>query len=160
MLPITRGPLAPRLTPRWNNSSLPTNSYLINRAFPVLASRCFLASEWLRGGEMQDMTEERRIATRHALVLAAEIIELPRGAKLQGRTSDVSRTGCYVDTLNPISLKAQVRMRLTHRNEVFEVAGLVVYVSPGLGMGVRFENVPPEQQAVLDKWLNTPEHEF
>jgi hypothetical protein len=109
---------------------------------------------------MQDMTEERRIATRHALVLAAEIIELPRGAKLQGRTSDVSRTGCYVDTLNPISLKSQVRLRLTHRNEVFEVTGLVVYVSPGLGMGIRFENVPSEQQARLDKWLSTPEHEF
>jgi hypothetical protein len=109
---------------------------------------------------MPDATVDRRIATRHALVLAAEIIELPRGAKLQGRTSDISRTGCYVDTLNPIPQKSQVRLRLTYQGEVFEVQGLVVYVSPGLGMGVTFENVSPEQQARLNKWLSTPAHEF
>ena len=51
---------------------------------------------------MPEVTVERRSAPRHAMVLAAEVIELPRGAKLFVRTADISRTGCYIDTLNPI----------------------------------------------------------
>lgn len=106
------------------------------------------------------MTDERRIAPRTALVLAAEVIELPRGAKFVARTSDVSRTGCYVDTLNPLLQNSQVRLRLTHYHEVFEALGRVIYVSPGLGMGITFETVSPEQQARLDHWLTSTDREF
>ena len=49
---------------------------------------------------MPDVTVERGGATRYPL--AAEAIELPRGAKLGTRTSDISSTGCHIDTLNPI----------------------------------------------------------
>ena len=103
---------------------------------------------------------ERRKASRFPLVLAVEVVELPRGAKFLARTSDVSRTGCYVDTLNPIPQTAQVRLRLTHHNEVFEALGHVIYVSPGLGMGITFDTVTPEQRARLEQWLHAPEREF
>jgi Ribonuclease G/E len=106
---------------------------------------------------MPDVTVERRSAPRYPLVLAAEVVELPRGAKLAARTGDISRTGCYIDTLNPIGKGAQVRLRITHHDEVFEAIARVVYVSPGLGMGVSFETVSAEQQARLDCWLNSPE---
>jgi hypothetical protein len=42
---------------------------------------------------MPDVTVERRSARRHAMVLAAEVVELPSGAKLSARRSDISRTG-------------------------------------------------------------------
>lgn len=58
------------------------------------------------------MTVERRSAPRYPLVLAMEVVELPRGAKLSARTSDVSRTGCYIDTLNPIPKDSQIRLRI------------------------------------------------
>jgi Ribonuclease G/E len=109
---------------------------------------------------MSDMSAERRASRRNPLVLAVEVIELPRGAKLLARTSDVSRTGCYIDTLNPVPQGSQVRVRITHFQEVFEAVGRVIYVSPGLGMGVTFETVAPNQQALLDHWLETPEREF
>lgn len=109
---------------------------------------------------MSEMAGERRIARRNPLVLGVEVIELPRGAKLFARTSDVSRTGCYIDTLNPVPQASQVRLRITHFQEVFEAIGRVIYVSPGLGMGITFETVTPEQQARLDHWLETPEREF
>ena len=103
---------------------------------------------------------ERRKASRFPLVLAAEIVELPRGTKFLARTSDVSRLGCYVDTLNPISQTSPVRLRLTHHQEVFEALGHVIYVSPGLGMGITFDTVTPVQQARLEHWLDAPESEF
>jgi hypothetical protein len=46
-------------------------------------------------------------------------------------------------------------MRLTSGKEFFETNALVVYVSPGLGMGVRFqEDIPQKQLDILDRWLS------
>jgi hypothetical protein len=109
---------------------------------------------------MPDATIERRSAPRYPLVLAAEVVELTRGARLNARTSDISTKGCYVDTLNPMSQGTQIRLRLTHNDEIFEAVGRVVYVSPGLGMGIIFETVAPEQQSRLDHWLTDPNREF
>jgi hypothetical protein len=109
---------------------------------------------------MPDVTVERRSAPRHAMVLAAEVVELPRGAKLSARTSDISRTGCYVDTLNPVPQGSEVRVRLTHHEDIFVALGRVVYVSYGLGMGIAFVKVEDEQLARLDRWFSEPDREF
>ena len=109
---------------------------------------------------MPDVTVERRSAPRYPLVLAAEVVELPRGAKLSARTADISRTGCYIDTLNPVPQGSQVRLRFTHHNEVFEAVGKVVYVSQGLGMGVVFVSAAPEHQAMLERWLEEKDQEI
>jgi hypothetical protein len=109
---------------------------------------------------MPDVTVERRSAPRHAMVLAAEVVELPRGAKLSARTSDISRTGCYIDTLNPIPQGSEVRVRLTHHEDTFVALGRVVYVSYGLGMGIAFVKVEDEQLARLDRWFSEPDREF
>jgi Ribonuclease G/E len=106
---------------------------------------------------MPDVTVERRSAPRYPMVLAAEVVELPRGAKLSARTSDISRTGCYIDTLNPIPQGSQVRLRFTHNDDVFEAVGRVVYVSPSLGMGIAFETIAEDQLAKLMRWLETRE---
>jgi hypothetical protein len=104
---------------------------------------------------MPEVTADRRNAPRYAMALAAEVVELPRGARLIARTSDISRTGCYLDTLNPIAGDSQVQLRIRHHEEVFEALGRVVYLSPGLGMGIVFETVAPEQQAMLQRWLES-----
>jgi hypothetical protein len=109
---------------------------------------------------MPDVTVERRSAPRVQKVLAAEVVELPRGAKLQARTSDLSRTGCYIDTLNPIPQGSTVRLRMTHHEEVFEALGKVVYVSYGLGMGICFTEVPGPELAKLERWLESTNEEF
>jgi hypothetical protein len=109
---------------------------------------------------MPDVTVERRSAPRHAMVLAAEVVELPRGAKLNARTADISRTGCYIDTLNPVPQGSEVRVRLTHGAETFVTVGRVVYVSYGLGMGIAFGNVEEEQLARLDRWFSETDREF
>jgi hypothetical protein len=102
------------------------------------------------------MVTDRRSAPRYPLILTAEVSDKISGAKLAARTSDVSRTGCYIDTLNPIPAGSQVGVRLQHENEFFETDGRVVYISPGLGMGIAFApNLPPAQQALLDRWLAT-----
>lgn len=109
---------------------------------------------------MPEVTVERRSAPRHAMVLAAEVIELPRGAKLSARTADISRTGCYIDTLNPIPPTARVLVRITHNEETFEAEAHVVYVSYGLGMGMAFITCEGEQMVRLERWLSEPSTEY
>jgi hypothetical protein len=103
---------------------------------------------------MPNVMVERRIAPRFQLILVAEVTEVASGTKLNARTSDVSRTGCYIDTLNPTPVGTPIRVKLTREGEAFESAGRIIYISPGLGMGVAFqEPVPADQQAILDRWL-------
>ena len=109
---------------------------------------------------MPDVIVERRSAPRHAMVLAAEVLALPRGTKLNARTADISRTGCYIDTLNPVPQGSEVRLRITHGAETFVTLGRVIYVSYGLGMGIAFVRVEDEQLARLNRWFSEPAHEF
>jgi hypothetical protein len=101
---------------------------------------------------MQDQRSDPRIP----IIAAAEIIEVARGTRLSARTSDISRTGCYIDSLNPTPVKTVIRLRLMHGGEELELPARIVYVSPGLGMGVRFdENLTPAQLAILNRWLSS-----
>jgi hypothetical protein len=104
---------------------------------------------------MPDVIAERRDAPRYPLVLLVEVTEIASGIKLISRTSDVSRTGCYVDTANPTSVGKSIRLRLIRGEEALEAGGRVVYITPGLGMGIRFdEDLTKNRSAVLDKWLS------
>jgi hypothetical protein len=105
---------------------------------------------------MPDGSVERRTATRYPMVLAAQVLEQPSGTTLTARTSDISRTGCYVDTLHPNPVGTSVLLRITHFDEIFEAAGPVIYTSPCLGMGVAFSEIAPDQAARLDRWLGNP----
>lgn len=96
---------------------------------------------------------ERRTAPRYPLILSAEVTDLASGAKSAARTSDVSRTGCYIDTLNPIPPGSKIHIKLLNESEAFETDGRVIYISPGLGMGVAFTSQAPGQIEILDKWL-------
>jgi len=103
---------------------------------------------------MPDTMQNRRNSDRVALILVVEVTEVASGTRLSARTSDVSRTGCYIDTLNPTPTGTVVRVKLTHESEELDLLARIVYVSPRLGMGVRFdESITPAQLAVLDRWL-------
>jgi hypothetical protein len=103
---------------------------------------------------MPDVMADRRGAARFPLILVAEITHLSEATVLNARSSDVSRSGCYIDTLNPLPPGTLVLVRLRLLDEVFQANARVVYVCPGLGMGVTFDpNVPADQLAMLDRWV-------
>jgi hypothetical protein len=102
---------------------------------------------------MPDAISDRRVAPRSPLILLAEITDLLSAVKFAACTSDLSRTGCYIDMLSPLPRGAQVHVLLKNGEEIFESAAIVMYVSPGLGIGVQFADVPAERQRLLDRWL-------
>lgn len=102
-------------------------------------------------GNMKDRRDSQRVP----LILAVEVAEVQSGTRLSARTSDVSLTGCYVDTLNPTPSGTEVRVKLNHNGEELDLLARVVYVSPRLGMGIRFdESISSEQLAILGRWLS------
>ncbi len=103
---------------------------------------------------MRELMADRRVAPRYPLILSAEVTEIANRTKVTARTSDVSRTGCYIDTLYPAPKGSQLRLCLLRGQETFETEARVVYASRGLGMGLSFHEYATEKQLVaLDRWL-------
>jgi hypothetical protein len=100
-----------------------------------------------------DEAEDRRGGIRYQVTVAAEVIELISGTRFSTRTTDLGPGGCFVDTLMPLPVGSSVRVRLHKDNTAIEALGTVTYSQSGLGMGVAFDNMPPERAAALDAWL-------
>jgi len=100
-----------------------------------------------------DEAEERRGGIRYQITVAAEVIELISGTRFSTRTTDLGPGGCFVDTLMPLPVGSSVRVRLHKDNMAIEALGTVTYSQSGLGMGVAFDNMPPERARALDAWL-------
>lgn len=96
---------------------------------------------------------ERRRHTRYSFIASAEAVELNSLAGIQGRTSDLGRGGCYMDTMSPFPAKTIVTVRLTKENRSYEAQAEVTYSMPGLGMGLKFIDATREHKSVIDKWI-------
>jgi hypothetical protein len=101
------------------------------------------------------MNLERRRAPRFSFIAAAEVLAENGRTRLSARISDISATGCYVDTLNPLVGGTPVRLKILTDTQVFEAPATVMYAHANLGMGLRFGEVLPNSQDVLQDWLPT-----
>jgi hypothetical protein len=104
---------------------------------------------------MTQMMTDRRESPRYSVTLAAQVTETLTSGALDGRLSDISRSGCYIDTLTPLAQGTEVNVRLRKGNELFETLAKVVYGTAGLGMGLHWGSNPRSNHvAVLNHWLS------
>jgi hypothetical protein len=96
---------------------------------------------------------EKRRSPRHHFIASAEVEDLAMGSRLPSRISDISAGGCYVDTVNPFLNGTHVRVRIFNASQQFEASARVAYTHLHLGMGLQFQEIAPEQRAVLQSWL-------
>jgi PilZ domain-containing protein len=106
---------------------------------------------FLQKGHVMD--QERRRAQRFPFIASAEVLSESAGTRLAARISDISATGCYVDTINPLVHGSAVRLKILTETHVFEAPATVVYSHTHLGMGLIFGEVLPNFQDVLQNWL-------
>jgi PilZ domain len=97
---------------------------------------------------------ERRSAPRYALVAQGEIIDPILNTRLSGRTAEIGLGGCYVDTLNPLPQGTVIRVSIQRDGGTFVTSGRVAYTHEGIGMGVQFLDIQPEQSTLLRKWID------
>jgi len=96
---------------------------------------------------------ERRSVPRYGLIAQAEIAEPISGVRIAGRISEISRKGCYVDILNTLPVQTLIEVRVTRDQGTFLSRGCIIYAQEGMGMGIAFLEVPPDQLKTLDAWL-------
>ncbi|HEV2489595.1 MAG TPA: PilZ domain-containing protein [Candidatus Acidoferrales bacterium] len=96
---------------------------------------------------------ERRGGNRHQITVSAEVVEIKSATRFSTRTTDLGPGGCFVDTLMPLPVGSAVRARLSKDNISFESLGTVTFSQTGLGMGIAFDEMPPEKLAALNAWL-------
>jgi hypothetical protein len=96
---------------------------------------------------------ERRQHLRYPFSASLEAVEIQSKARLSGRISDLSMGGCYVDTITALVVGATLKIRLTHDDKFFESRAIVASSSAGMGMGLLFTEIEPEQLEILEIWI-------
>jgi hypothetical protein len=99
------------------------------------------------------MDQERRREPRIPFIASAEVLAQNVGSRLQARISDLSVSGCYVDTINPLPDGTSVQVKIFNNSQLFEAPATVVYSHTHLGMGLAFREVQSNSQNVLQNWL-------
>ena len=96
---------------------------------------------------------EKRRHPRFPFSSGGEAFDLQANVHVTGRLSDISRSGCYMDTISPFAVDAAIILTVTHEGRTFKTKAKVVYSLNGMGMGITFETTEPDQARVLDAWL-------
>ena len=97
---------------------------------------------------------EKRTCPRYPFSPEVEVVDVQAVMRLRGRLADISRNGCYVDTINPFAKDSAVTLTITRDNLSFKTQAKVVYSNVGMGMGLLFTTAEPHQLQVLGKWLS------
>ena len=105
-------------------------------------------------GSAKNIISERRSQVRFAFTAAAEVYDVRSRTSVNGRCSDLGGGGCYIDTLSPFAVGAQVKVRIDRDNRRFEAEALVAYAHVQMGMGLAFTAVKPEHLDVLRAWIS------
>ena len=58
-----------------------------------------------------------------------------------------------MDTISPFAVNAAIILTVTHDGRTFKTKAKVVYSLNGMGMGMMFTTMEPDQARVLDGWL-------
>ncbi len=96
---------------------------------------------------------EKRAVPRFSLIASAEIIESASGVHISGRISEISRKGCYLDVLNTLPVGTRLRLTISRDQGSFTSEARIIYIQQGMGMGIAYVDVPPDQLKILDAWI-------
>jgi hypothetical protein len=99
------------------------------------------------------MERERRRGPRYLFIADTEMTDMPSGPKRSARISELSISGCFIDTRDPAPAGTEFRIRISQRNATFTAFGCVISVIPNTGMSIAFTNIESNQLSVLEKWL-------
>jgi hypothetical protein len=96
---------------------------------------------------------DRRVCPRYSFTATAETLDARSRSRISARTSDISVGGCYVDTFCPLPRKTDVKIRISRDGECLDAQAMVVYSKIGMGMGLCFTSLEPDQRAMLHRWI-------
>ena len=103
-------------------------------------------------GSSDNFTPTRR--ARYPFVATVKATDLVSGMQLVGLTTDLSEGGCRMSTRKgPFSEGTRIRLEITKNDVSLVTNAIVVYNLKDQFMGISFEEIPPDQAAILAGWI-------
>jgi hypothetical protein len=99
------------------------------------------------------MEREKRRVPRYVFIASAELLDIQSDVRVASRVSELSKYGCYLDMMNPFPKDSMVLVKIIEGNVSFQAKARVVYATQNMGCGITFLEVEPNDQSVLDRWL-------
>jgi PilZ domain len=99
---------------------------------------------------------ERREHQRLKIKVPIEIYTENSTSPIRGATSDLSLTGCYIETIFPFPIGTQLEIKLQLEATLL-VVGTVVTSDPQVGNGIHFTRMLPEDIEELRAFLDAAE---
>lgn len=97
--------------------------------------------------------DERRRVPRIPFSATSVVTESGSSQIVVAQTSELSRFGCFVQTVKPYPRGTRVHIEISDGGSTFVASGAVAYVTSE-GMGVIFSVVEPDNQEILEAWLS------
>ncbi len=97
---------------------------------------------------------DRRLDARYTVQVQAELREEGASFPLRLETTDLSRGGCYVQLLMPLSVGASVRVTLWLDGCPVVIRGRVVTRHPQFGNGIMFVEFEGQAEQLLKRYLD------
>jgi c-di-GMP-binding flagellar brake protein YcgR len=104
-----------------------------------------------------DMSETevicRRQYPRVKVSVPVEIETDMGGSPIRGATTDISLSGCYIETIFPFPIGTNLGLQLSLETTVL-AAATVITCDPQVGNGIRFVKMLPEDRKTLEAFLD------
>ena len=97
--------------------------------------------------------DDRRKAARYGLVAIAELADSEDGKLLSGKITQISRSGCYVDSPKTLPVGTSLKVIIFRDQRTFVAKASIIHVQEQMGMGIAFLDAPKDQLEVLNSWL-------
>jgi c-di-GMP-binding flagellar brake protein YcgR len=100
-----------------------------------------------------DSPSNRRVQSRHACRLGADIFRKGNDVPYRCALTDISSGGCYVETTEPFPSGTSVEIVVRTPTMKVRVQGIVQAIHPGFGMGVKFTLRTMEQREQVNQLI-------
>ena len=90
-----------------------------------------------------------RRCSRYSFVATTELTDPVHAVRLSGRVTEISRNGCYVNALNALPIGTLLNLEISCDLGKFTTKGRIIYIHPGIGMGIAFLDTSDSQMQIL-----------
>ena len=85
--------------------------------------------------------------------LTSEQADSEGGKLLAGTITQISRSGCYVESPKTLPVGTSLKVIISRDQETFVTMANVIHVQEQMGMGVAFMDAAKDQMEILNSWL-------
>lgn len=104
-------------------------------------------------GLLHVSASDRRVKTRHACRLSADVSPVDSKVPTRCTLTDISTGGCYVETTVPYPVTTALEIVVRTQDVKLHVLGTVQTVHPGFGMGMEFSLKTEDQREQVEQLI-------